>query len=80
LKPEHLTEDKLNKVRKLREIAKERGQSTAQLALAWVLRNEGMTSALVGASSPAQIEDNVKAIENFSFTSEELKKIDKILE
>ena len=57
-------------------MAKARGQSLAQMALAWILRLPGVTSALIGASSVAQIEENVKALDNLAFTEEELKKID----
>ena len=72
-----VTEDSLARIRALTEIARGRGQSLAQLALAWVLRNSGVTSALVGASSVAQLETNVAAIENLAFGDEELAAIDK---
>ncbi len=75
-----ITEAKLNKIRKLNEIAKKRGQSLAQMALAWVLRREEITSVLVGASKPAQIKENVQIIGNLEFSEEELNEIDKILE
>jgi len=80
LKPEHITEDKLNKVRRLNELAHARGQSLAQLALAWVLRHHEVTSAVIGASSTSQIEDAVGALKNLSFTSDELQTIAKILQ
>ena len=70
--------DEIEKVRQLNEIAKERGQSMAQLALAWVLRNPGMTSALIGASKPEQITDSCGALENLDFSDDELKRIDAI--
>jgi L-glyceraldehyde 3-phosphate reductase len=73
-----VTEEKIKKVIELNEIAKERGQSLAQMALAWDLRGD-ITSVLIGASKPAQVEDNVKALENLEFTKEELDKIDQIL-
>jgi L-glyceraldehyde 3-phosphate reductase len=79
LRPEHVTADKLDKVRALAVIAQARGQSLAQLAIAWVLRHPGMTSALIGASRVAQIEDAVGALERLDFSSEELAKIDGIL-
>jgi len=79
LKPEHLTEELLAKVRKLNEIAQTRGQTLAQMALAWNLRHAGVTSALVGASRARQIEDNVAALKNLAFTEEELKTIDGML-
>jgi len=69
----------LPKVRKLNEIAKRRGQKLSQMALAWVLRKPQVTSALVGASSVAQLEDNLGALNNLNFTQAELKEIDKIL-
>jgi len=79
LKREQVTEDKLAKVRKLNEMAQARGQTLAQMALAWVLRHAGMTSALVGASSVRQVEDNVATLNNLAFTAEELKAVDQIL-
>ena len=79
LKPAAITEEKLAKVRQLNAIAQARGQTMAQLALAWVLRHPGMTSALVGASRVSQIEDSVAALENLAFTNEELSVIDVIL-
>jgi len=74
---EHLSEENLGRVRALNEIAKARGQSLAQLALAWVLRDPRMTSTLIGASSPAQIRENVKALANLRFSAEELSAIDR---
>ena len=79
LKREHVTEEKLAKIRRLNEIAQARGQTLAQMSLAWVLRHAGMTSALVGASRVRQIEDNVAALRHLEFTEEELKAIDRIL-
>jgi L-glyceraldehyde 3-phosphate reductase len=79
LRPEQVTEDKLVKVRKLNKLAQTRGQTLAQLALAWVLRHPGMTSALVGASRVAQVEDNVAALGNLAFSAEELKAIEDVL-
>ncbi|HXK19918.1 MAG TPA: aldo/keto reductase, partial [Polyangiaceae bacterium] len=79
LRPEHITEQRLAKVRALGVIAEGRGQTLAQLAIAWVLRHPGMTSALVGASRVAQIEDAVGALARLDFSPEELKKIDAIL-
>lgn len=73
-----VTEEKVNKIIKLNEIAKERGQSLAQMALAWTLRGD-LTSTLIGASKVKQIEDNVKTIENLKFSQEELDMIEKIL-
>ncbi len=79
LRPANITEDKLAKVRKLNEMAQARGQTLAQMALAWVLRHKGMTSVLVGASSVSQVEDNVATLNNLAFADEELAEIEKIL-
>ncbi len=79
LKRDQLTEETLTKVRRLNDIAAERGQSLAQMALAWVLRHPGMTSALVGASRVSQLEDNVAALKNLVFTHEELAAIEAVL-
>lgn len=73
-----VTEEKINKVIKLNKIASERGQSLAQMALAWALRGD-LTSVLIGASKAKQVEDNVKALDNLEFTKEELETIDDIL-
>ncbi|OZM58068.1 L-glyceraldehyde 3-phosphate reductase [Lottiidibacillus patelloidae] len=74
-----LTEEKLMQVRKLNDIAQERGQSLAQMAIAWVLRKKTIASALIGASRPSQIIENVEAISHLEFSEEELQKIDKII-
>jgi len=79
LRPAHVTEEKLTKVRKLKVIAEARGQTMAQLALAWVLRHPIVTSALIGASRISQIEDSVAAADNLSFSDEELQAIEMIL-
>lgn len=79
LKPEHLTEAGLAKVRMLNEIAQTRGQTLAQMALAWNLRHEGVTSVLVGASRVQQIEDNVAALVQLEWSAEELEAIEEIL-
>jgi L-glyceraldehyde 3-phosphate reductase len=76
LSPSLITEDAVARIRALNEIAAGRGQTLAQLALAWALRDERVTSALVGASSVAQLEDNVAAIERLDLTDEELAEID----
>lgn len=72
----HLSEENLARVRALNEIAKRRGQTLAQLALVWVLRDPRVTSALIGASSPEQVAENVAALENLSISAEELAEID----
>jgi L-glyceraldehyde 3-phosphate reductase len=79
LKPEHVTDDKVAKAQKLNEIAQARGQTLAQLALAWVLRHPGMTSALIGTSKVSQVEDSVAALNNLAFSSDELAQIEAIL-
>jgi len=76
LKQEHLSEDNLKRVRALNDIAQARGQTLAQMALAWVLRDPRITSTLIGASNPAQIRENVAALKNLSFSAEELRAID----
>lgn len=72
-----LTKDNLERIKALNEIAQRRGQSLAQMALAWVLRRPEVTSVLIGASRPAQIEENVGILDNLDFSEEELKEIDK---
>lgn len=76
LKAEILTEKKLTQIRNLNEIAKQRGQSLAQMALAWILKDNIVTSVLIGASKPEQILMNLKAMDNTDFSAEELKLID----
>jgi L-glyceraldehyde 3-phosphate reductase len=76
---EDITEDKLTKVRLLNEIANKRGQSMAQMALAWVLRQPAVTSALIGASRVSQVEDSVATLNHLDFTQVELSAIEKIL-
>lgn len=79
LKKNDVTESGVAKVRALGEVARSRGQSIAQLALAWVLRDARMTSALIGASRVVQVEQNVAALANLAFSSDELARIDRIL-
>ncbi len=79
LKRDQITEAELARVRRLNELAQTRGQTLAQMALAWVLRLPEMTSALIGASRVSQIEDAVGALTNLAFTPEELQAIDQIL-
>ena len=79
LKPAHITDDKLAKVNKLNEIAQSRGQTLAQMALAWVLRHESMTSVLIGASKVEQIDDAVGTLNRLDFSSDELQQIEMIL-
>jgi L-glyceraldehyde 3-phosphate reductase len=79
LKKNDIDEHRLTQVRALGAVAKERGQTLAQMALAWVLRDGRMTSALIGASRVEQIEQNVAALENMDFSADELTSIDAIL-
>ncbi len=78
LKEDALSEERLGQIRALNDIAAQRGQSLAEMALSWVLRGGVVTSVLVGASRPEQVLDNIRAVENTTFTEEELKKIDEI--
>jgi L-glyceraldehyde 3-phosphate reductase len=75
LLPEHLDESVLGHVRALNEVARQRGQKLAQMALSWALRDERVTSAVIGASSVQQLDTNVAALQNLSFTDEELEAI-----
>ena len=79
LKTDNLTDKKLNAIRELNEIAKSRNQSLAQMALAWVLKDDIVTSVLIGASKAEQVLDNIAAIMNIEFCDEELEKIDKVV-
>jgi L-glyceraldehyde 3-phosphate reductase len=72
-----LNEENLQKVRALNEIAQRRGQSLAQMAIAWVLRDERVTSAVVGARNVEQLQDTLKSLEKLEFSDEELQEIDK---
>lgn len=76
LKKAFLSEENLRKISSLNELALERGQSLAQMALAWVLRDERVTSVLIGTSRPEQIDENVSALNNLDFSEEEIKMID----
>ena len=77
LRREHLSEENLKKVRALDELARARGQSLAQMALAWVLRDQRVTSALIGASRVSQLRENVAALAGLAFSTEELRAIDR---
>jgi len=79
LKPERITPEKVEKAGKLNAIAAQRGQSLAQMALQWVLRDDVVTSALIGASCPEQILENVRAMDAAPFTAEELAAIEGLL-
>ena len=78
LKEAALDQEKMEKVRKLNAVAARRGQTLAEMALAWILKDGIVTSVLIGASRPAQILDNIKAIDHLTFSEEELQEIDKI--
>ena len=78
LKESSVSPEMVEKIRRLNDIARERGQTLAQMALSWVYSREGITSVLIGASKPEQITENLKMTENLNFTDEELKAIDSI--
>ena len=75
-----ITQEKLAKVQALNVVAEKRGQSLTQLALSWILRDGKVTSVLIGASRPEQILENIKALDNISFSAEELQEIEQILQ
>ncbi len=79
LSADNITESKIAQLRALNDVARERGQSLAQMALAWVLRESTVTSAIAGASSPEQLADSVAATRNLEFSGEELQRIEKLL-
>jgi L-glyceraldehyde 3-phosphate reductase len=79
LKPDHVTDEKIAKAGRLNEIAQSRGQTLAQMALAWVLRHPAATSALIGASSVKQVEDCAATVKNLAFSDEELRTIESVL-
>ncbi|QEK50728.1 L-glyceraldehyde 3-phosphate reductase [Pedobacter aquae] len=79
LKAEHITEERLNQIKVLNDIAISRNQSLAQMAIAWLLKDHRVTSVLVGASKPEQLEDSLKALDNISFSDDELTRIERIL-
>lgn len=76
---DQVSDEKIKKVLQLNEIALERGQNLAQMALAWLLKDQRITSVLVGVSKPEQLLDSIRCIENYSFTTEELNRINNIL-
>ena len=79
LKESALTEARITQIQKLNALAEERGQTLAEMALAWVLQDEAVTSVLIGASKPEQILDNIRATKNTEFCEEELQKIEEIV-
>ena len=78
LKKEALTDETLKKIKALNEVATQRGQTLAEMALAWLLKDDMVTSVIIGASSVAQLDDNLQSIKNTKFTAEELEKINQI--
>ena len=78
MKEKDITPEKIAKIRALNEIAAARGQTLAEMALAWLLGHEEITTVLIGASKTQQILDNIKAVQNMKFTTEELAEIDRI--
>ncbi len=79
LQESQVTDEVISKIKKLNTLAEKRGQTLAQMALAWLLKDERVTSVLIGASKPAQLADSLKALDNIVFSSEELEKIETIL-
>jgi L-glyceraldehyde 3-phosphate reductase len=79
LKPEMITPEKLEKIKSLNELAQNRGQTLAEMALAWLLKDKRITSVLIGASSVSQLDDNLRCLDNLHFSQDELKKINNIL-
>jgi L-glyceraldehyde 3-phosphate reductase len=76
---DQVTDEKIEKVRQLNQIAEQRGQNLAQMALAWILKDPRITSVLIGVSKPEQVLDSIACLKNYSFTSEELNRINEIL-
>ncbi len=79
MEEDQLTEDKINKVRQLNELAQQRGQKLAQMALAWILKDPRITSVLLGVSKPEQVTDSIKCLDNYHFSTEEINRINSIL-
>lgn len=80
LKQDHITPERIEQIRQLNEIAQQRGQKLAHMALSWILRDERVTSVLIGASKPEQVTDSIKSLENITFSTEELAAIEAILQ
>jgi len=79
LQTSQVTEEVIGKIKKLNTLAEQRGQTLAQMALAWLLKDARVTSVLIGASKPEQLADSLKALDNVNFSSEELEHIEQIL-
>jgi L-glyceraldehyde 3-phosphate reductase len=80
IEPDAITAANINKVQQLNKLAEERGQNLAQMALAWILKDKRVSSVLIGVSKPEQVLDSIKCLNNYSFTAEELNRINTILE
>jgi len=80
LKQDHITPERIEQIRQLNEIAQQRGQKLAHMALSWILRDERVTSVLIGASKPEQVTDSIKSLNNITFSTEELAAIEAILQ
>jgi L-glyceraldehyde 3-phosphate reductase len=76
---DQITEEKVQKIQQLNDLAKQRGQSLAQMALAWVVKDSRITSVLIGVSRPEQVTDSIRCLENYSFSPEEIDRINEIL-
>jgi L-glyceraldehyde 3-phosphate reductase len=79
LKPEYITSELIANIQKLNEIAKQRGQTLAQMATAWLLRDHRVTSVIVGVSNVKQLNDNIETLKNIAFSDEEQEKIKSIM-
>lgn len=79
LKEDHITPERIEKIKALNQIAQQRGQKLAHMALSWILKDKRVTTVLIGASKPEQITDSLQALKNTSFSNEELAAINKIL-
>ena len=78
LKEDQISEEKINRIKKMNDIAAKRGQTLAEMALAWCLKDDAITSVIIGASKTSQILNNIKAAENTVFSEEELREIDSL--
>ncbi len=79
IEEDEITDDKLQRIRNLNEMAVKRGQTLAQMALSWVIKDPGITSVLLGVSKPEQVTDSLKCITNYKFSEDELNQIEEIL-
>jgi L-glyceraldehyde 3-phosphate reductase len=79
LQKSQVTDERISQIKRLNDIALQRGQTLAQMALAWLLKDERVTSVLIGASKPAQLADSLKCLDNIKFSADELSKIEEIL-